>query len=680
MLFRQKVLVAFVLFCYISAIISIIIGVVGLLLIGFNLFTICFTIGGLACIALIFLIIFRMKNKTNNSMYHMGIFDKDGSKKLLRTFRNRPALFRFKATLVYYGVHIYLAGLFVIWVALSVIALWLGSILDSFGAALGFGLIITWVIFICAKPTVRMLFTSPSYDGVYVTKENCPELFRLLNRASALTKTSDIDAVVLSDDYACNIYRIRKRLHPPKTIAHLDTRLVFFLDEAGLFAVVVNTMLIAERKKGKLADKLDRRFVQWIAYCNTVLSKRRKWPLGFFGNKYYFALMRYITIVSKTETLIADKDSSILLGSKIVSEALIKQAFVSEEFRLSCYDLPLKLFNASEHPDNLYIWLRERILEQTGGIPKTWLSQIEDFDAENDSQVFLTVAERLSNLNTDIKDLNTSFSSMDYPSYLDTLSTLIRESATREIDHGWYEQHECWKKTYEAANAEVDGDIQLISKIDALIALDEIDIAEVLLNSLCEPPEPKSAALLRRGKMRLDKNDITGVDDLIRVIELEADEFGYAADRMQEYRNEHPDLFNDEQGALLENAQKRFARQQAEMNHIGTEDVFMPIAAEFDLKMRIAEKTREMAGVEKVFLVRKVMAHATFDFYILAVAHGQFVSSEVITSNIWNMQLELIENGLRLATVDLNSNPAFWKPIALVSGSLIYEKEGDCRG
>jgi hypothetical protein len=75
-------------------------------------------------------------------------------------------------------------------------------------------------------------------------------------------------------------------------------------------------------------------------------------------------------------------------------------------------------------------------------------------------------------------------------------------------------------------------------------------------------------------------------------------------------------------------------------------------------------------------LVKKIISDNSIDFYVLATAHGQFVSKKNIISNIWDLYFTLSSKDFKFTIIDLNINTSFWKPLTLVPNSLLYEKAG----
>ena len=676
MLFLQKMLFAFMVFLFFATLIVLIIGVVGLFLLGFNIFTVSFTAGGLALFGLLFIVLPRLKKRTNEPR-HGTAKAKGDFEELSAVFRDRPRLFKAKTHLMVHKGAAYLSCLLLL---VSILVVIIFIVCDMFGVA-WLAILIGAAIIVLFAFSVRPLFSAVSHNGVLCQRCHFPDFFEMLDDISGSTDTHKVDYVSITEHGECTVIYGKNSLLSTNAGLYVDIRLLLYSSKSELAALITNAMLLAEKKKKSSLMRLENKREYWVAVQKASLSKGRlsKTLLSRFAQNHVSKLYEYTSILSKPDTAIADAETMAVIKKSALADALIKKELICENLWVDPYSIPLNAFCSPALPEDYYDWTREWHLGRIESIVEPWMNLLITPEAD-DYSLLSAVKERLDDLQVDAEKTSLTFCAEERSPCVDPVLRFVLELKAELLSHEWNERHEQWKATDETANMQATDSHQLLEKVDALLELGETERAEEHLTELCESGDPPPAAYLRLGQIRLEKNNADGIKDLIRIIDSDTIEAGMALYRLQAYKEKHPEMADAIFEDWLDEAQERYNNLQSEMDEIRTTDVFMPTAPDPDLHGRIIAALKQKPGLEKAYLVRKALSYASFDYYVLAVAHGLFVSRKDIQSNIWDLHSTLSQDNVRITVFDVTSNPLFWKPLALVPDSLIYEKEGAGRG
>ncbi|MDF2541542.1 MAG: Zn-dependent protease with chaperone function-like protein [Herbinix sp.] len=543
----------------------------------------------------------------------------------------------------------------------------------SMGGAGTFIVGLIMVLFIIFQ-TINLKTEFP--EEMEITKHDYPELINLVKSVELVTGADQVDHIFAVEEANAAVWFVPTGVWGRgKNYMELGIPLLQILNEDEVTSILIHELSHIYHKDTRLSSKMMYNFVRWSRILMHAETKTNVayFILVPFAVSYIHEMDIFMNLIQKKKEYLADQEAIAFTNTETFARAIAKIKMM--ELYIKESTLIQKLRSKPQPPENFYSLLYEDFIMEYESKKENWLLQIKKrISSQYDTHP--SFSERMKAIGVEDFCFHLSFDpkNSNYKAEIDQL--------VQRKEKEWYDQ---MRNHWEELNSEYQSQVNLIKTYQptqdkeinieygmALEEVGEIEKAFAVYQGILSKAFDYAPAYVRIGQIKLNNYDESGIEDLIKAINLDSDFIKPTLPIIENYLMENGMLKEKEE--LDDWAREKIILAdniQDELDHVMVTDQFKECNQGSDIYKKISSIIQEANKIKRAYLVIKKLQYREGEYYVIGITHKSTVTKKQKEQSYHELSEQISALEIPYFLLDLNENPTFLKPLSSINHSEI---------
>lgn len=528
---------------------------------------------------------------------------------------------------------------------------------------------------------VKSIYIKPDeVIGNQITKEEFPEIYKIIDNAIKKTNSPNLDRVFTFPDNNCFVSCVPVGFgFHNQNIMFLGLHILEILSSKELEAVLLHELAHIYREDTLISNKIGRSITRWRKILDSSMKggSINNNLLTNFASYFISKTDMHLLAISQQREFMADKEAIKYVNKNIYFTAMAKIELMQYFFSRPIEETWLDIRSFEQAPQNYYDLLFSEFYKRYETNKEVWSNQI----TKSISSKYYThpsFSERMNKIGIEKYEFDLKFNAEEegYKLELKKLKDVFNKEWYDNMHENWDEYCKEYKESVKIVDEYIQTD-DVEKNIEYGIALETLnryDSAIELYNRILDIDSNHDVALFRKGLLLLHKNDESGIELVKKSMELNNECIEFGLETIGNFINDNG--LEDKKKELLDwsiEMSRIENKRRDELENLYTNDSFVTTTLDEEKVLEVKRIISEIPRMVSAHLVEKKLQYSKGNLVILAILYkGKYIGVEEMNKLHECLQTIDIPYFILDLKLDTNANIYLMKPISKVEGSEIY--------